>query len=54
MERLQILLTGRIWHEVLTFNGPLQPQMLMVEKPEMRGSRSDGSDGPDEWDGWDV
>ena len=34
-ERLQILFTGRIWHQVLTFNQPLQPQLLSVEKPEM-------------------
>jgi hypothetical protein len=25
-----------IWHQVLTFNAPLQPQKLTVEKPEMR------------------
>lgn len=34
-ERLWVLLTGRIWHEVLTFNQPLQPQLLAVEKPDM-------------------
>lgn len=36
-ERLQVLLTGRIWHQVLTFNRPLQPQLLTVEKPGMSG-----------------
>lgn len=35
-ERLKLLLTGRIWHQVLTFNQPLQPQLLTVEKPEMK------------------
>lgn len=25
--------TKKLWHQVLTFNRPLQPQMLMVEKP---------------------
>ncbi len=34
-ERLQCLITGRLWHEVLTFNRPLQPQKLGVNKPEM-------------------
>ena len=32
-ERLQLLLHGRVWHEVLTFNKPLQPQRLSVKKP---------------------
>lgn len=34
-ERLKVLLSGVIWHHILTFNGPLQPQLLEVEKPEM-------------------
>ena len=34
-ERLSVLLGGRVWHQVLTFNAPLQPQMMTVEKPEM-------------------
>jgi hypothetical protein len=34
-ERLYVLWTGRLWHQVLTFGHPLQPQMLSVEKPEM-------------------
>jgi hypothetical protein len=33
--RLKILFTGKIWHQVLTFHGPLQPQLLLVEKPVM-------------------
>lgn len=35
-ERLQVLFTGRIWHQVLTFNRALQPQLLLVEKPDLR------------------
>lgn len=34
-ERLRLLFTGRIWHHILTFNGPLQPQLLELDKPEM-------------------
>lgn len=34
-ERLAILFTGRIWHQILTFDEPLQPQLMSVEKPEM-------------------
>ena len=34
-ERLRLLFTGKIWHQVLTCNQPLQPQKLMVEKPEL-------------------
>lgn len=33
-EELEILLKAKkLWHQVLTFNRPLQPQMLTVEKP---------------------
>lgn len=32
-ERIRLLFTGRVWHHVLTFNRPLQPQMLDVESP---------------------
>ena len=35
LERIRVLLTGKIWHQILTFNGPLQPQLLTVEKPAM-------------------
>jgi len=38
-ERLAVLLTGTIWHQVLTFNKPLQPQMLTTEKPDMNNSQ---------------
>jgi len=34
-ERLKLLFTGKLWHHILTFNQPLQPQLLEVEKPEM-------------------
>lgn len=34
-ERLQILLHGRIWHHILTFNEPIQPQLLETTKPLM-------------------
>lgn len=33
--RLKLLFTGKIWHSILTFNQPLQPQLLQVDKPEM-------------------
>jgi hypothetical protein len=32
-ERLKLLFTGRIWLRVLTFNQPLQPQRLDVDRP---------------------
>ena len=38
-ERAEVARTGRVWHQVLTFNWPLQPQMLSVEKPEMAPPR---------------
>ena len=34
-ERLLVLWRGRIWHQVLTFNQPLQPQLLTVERPDI-------------------
>lgn len=40
-ERLRLLVTGRLWHQVLTFNQPLQPQHLSVKKPEMTAPGSD-------------
>lgn len=33
-ERLAVLLRGTIWHQILTFNAALQPQLLLTEKPE--------------------
>lgn len=35
-ERLKLLVTGRLWHEIMTFNLPLQPQRLTVDKPNLR------------------
>jgi hypothetical protein len=32
-ERIRLLFSGVIWHEVLTFNTALQPQKLSLEKP---------------------
>lgn len=34
-ERFAVLLHGVVWHQILTFNQPLQPQLLTVEKPQM-------------------
>ena len=35
-ERIKVLFIGIIWHEILTFRQPLQPQLLTVDKPEMK------------------
>ena len=35
-ERFKVLYTGILWHEVLTFYQPLQPQLLGTNKPKMR------------------
>jgi hypothetical protein len=35
MERLAVLCTGKLWHQILTFSKPLQPQLLTVERPDM-------------------
>lgn len=34
-ERLRVLWTGHMWHQILTYGQPLQPQLLQVEKPSM-------------------
>ena len=34
-DRIKVLFTGKIWHSILTFYRPLQPQKLSVDKPEM-------------------
>ena len=34
-ERIKLLITGKVWHQILTFNHALQPQLLTIEKPEM-------------------
>jgi len=33
-ERLRVLFTGVIWHDILTFSKPVQPQLLSTFKPE--------------------
>jgi len=42
-ERINVFFTGKLWHQVLTFNKPLQPQMLGTSKPDMTdvGGNSD-------------
>jgi hypothetical protein len=35
-ERVKLLITGELWHQVLTFQSPLQPQLLLVDKPALR------------------
>lgn len=35
-ERLEVLLLGTIWHQIKTFNQPLQPQMLTTTKPVLK------------------
>lgn len=37
-ERLMLLFTGKLWHQILTFNSPLQPQLILVHKPTMMGN----------------
>lgn len=34
-DRLKVLRTGILWHQVMTFNAMLQPQLLLTDKPEM-------------------
>lgn len=34
-ERLKLLFTGKLWHSVLTFYQPLQPQRIELAKPQM-------------------
>lgn len=32
-ERLKVLMMGEVWSQLLTFNKPLQPQLLSVDNP---------------------
>ena len=41
-ERLRVLWTGLLWHEVLTFDRPLQPQRLSTDKPDMLAREGGG------------
>lgn len=34
-ERIKILFTGKVWHQILTFGAPFPPQLLSTDKPEM-------------------
>ena len=34
-EVLKLLFTRKIWHSVLSFNNPLQPTLLAVDKKEL-------------------
>ena len=36
-ERLKVLMTGEVWLQLLTFNQPLQPQLLSVDSPVDEG-----------------
>ena len=35
-DRIRLLVFGKLWCSVLTFNAPLQPQKLQTTKPDMR------------------
>lgn len=35
-DRVKVLITGKLWHQVLTFNRALQPQLLSCDKPDMK------------------
>lgn len=34
-ERIELMVSGRLWHQILTFHTPLQPQKLATGKPEL-------------------
>jgi len=34
-ERITVMISGKLWHQVLTFNQPLQTQLITVDKPDM-------------------
>lgn len=34
-ERIKLLFTGRLWHQVHTFGHALQPQTLAINKPAL-------------------
>lgn len=34
LERLLIMLTGKVYLQLLTFNKPLQPSLISVDKPK--------------------
>lgn len=34
-DRLRVLWNGLLWHQIMTFNQPLQPQLLLTQKPDL-------------------
>jgi len=34
-ERFKVFFSGVMWHQVLTFHGPLQPQLPLADKPDL-------------------
>lgn len=38
-ERLAMLWRGVLWQQVLTFNQPLQPQLLATQKPDIESEQ---------------
>ena len=44
-ERLSVLLNGVIWQQVMTFRKPLQPQKLLIDRPEMVSPPKDMTEG---------
>lgn len=34
-ERIKLLVTGKLWHSMMTFNSPLQPQFISVDKKDV-------------------
>ena len=36
LERIRLLFSGVLWHQVYTFYKPLQPVRLQIDKPKMR------------------
>ncbi|MGE5528072.1 MAG: hypothetical protein ACM3X6_02890 [Patescibacteria group bacterium] len=38
-ERIKVLFSGRMWLNLLTFDQPLQPQLLSVDKPSFGKGR---------------
>jgi hypothetical protein len=34
-ERWNLIWSGVIWHQILTFHSPLQPQLLLTKKPDL-------------------
>lgn len=44
-ERFAVLWRGVVWHQILTFNKPLQPQLLTAEKPDMPNDSAASGEG---------